>query len=207
MNDQAPTVDRRRLLAVLGTGAAAGFAGCLGEDETSGEDGESDGDDTSEVEDLDNRMIDHPGDEPITFEDDHHCIVCNMRPTNFSAWQGQLAHETDVGAVFCTPGCMSAYVAEPTHFDGADTDIVGAWTTEYRSGEQIDATEASFVIVTDEDGAPDDPMELNPRVFADHDDAVSFLETWDAEELTEDDIITFDEIDREVGSIYRGDRL
>jgi copper chaperone NosL len=50
-------------------------------------------------------------------------------------------------------------------------------------------------------------MELNPRAFAEEDDAVAFLDEWESEELSEDDIIGFEEIDADVASVYREGRF
>lgn len=194
--DRRPlTLDRRGLLGLLGAGTVVGVAGCLG-DGNDGEDGEGDEPRTFEP------TIEHPGDGPVPFTDDQHCPVCNMTPGDYSDWNSQVAHENGRGAAFDTPGCMFAYIVAHT----ADAPISGAWTVGRQSGDLIDATAASFVIVTDET-AVDDPMGISPRAFARRDDAVAFLEAYEAEELTEDDIIAFDEIDRETAEIYRGNRM
>jgi copper chaperone NosL len=125
-----------------------------------------------------------------------------MTPTDYPDWHSQLAHENGERAIFCSSGCMTAYLADLP----VDSEIVGAWTVDYETGELIDALEAFFVIVTD-DSDVDEVMGLNPRAFAEEDDALAFLEEWDSEELSEDDIIGFDDIDAEVASVYRDGRF
>lgn len=185
-------LERRRLLGLLGTGAFVGIAGCSGGDDDADDDENEPGEKTFDPN------IEHPGDEPVEFTDDQNCAVCTMTPTDYSRWQSQLAHGNGEGAVFDSPGCMFAYVAANT----ADSEIAGAWTIDYETREQIDATEAFFVRITDEEAA-DDPMGIEPRAFADEDDALEFIEEWDAEELTEDDIIGLDDVDRDTAMIYR----
>lgn len=193
-------LDRRRLLGALAAGTALGVAGCL--EDSDGTDGNGDGDGNGSDERSFDPNIDHPGGGPIEFTDAHSCVVCGMGPTDYPNHQSQLAHENGEGAVACSPGCFLAYYVATT----ADSPVAGAWTTEITSGELIDATEASFVLVTDE-AAADDPMGIDPRVFAERDDALAFVDDWDAEELSEDDIVELEEIDREIAEIYRGSRL
>ncbi len=192
-------IGRRGLLGTLVAGTAAGVAGCL-------DGGSDDGDDhvDGETADIsyDPNIDEHPGDDPIEFESSHSCAICNMATTDYPRWQSQLAHEDGTGAVFDTPGCLFAYLVATS----SDSSVAGAWATEHETTELVDATDAHFVLVTDADAA-DDPMEINPRVFADHDDAVAYLEEWDAEDLTEDDIVGLEDVDLEIASIYRGNRL
>jgi copper chaperone NosL len=204
-HDRRPLA-RRRVLGAIGAGACVGVAGCLddsGDEEgadadDAGADGGDDGDHPNEPH------IEESGDDPLEFDDDQECVVCGMTPTDYPDWHSQLAHESEERAIFCSSGCMTAYLAAPA----VDSEIVGAQTVDYETGELIDALEAHFVIVTDESGADgNDVMGLNPRAFADEDDAVDYLDEWDAEELTEDDIIGFDEIDADVASHYRDGRF
>ncbi|MFP8953980.1 nitrous oxide reductase accessory protein NosL [Natrialbaceae archaeon A-arb3/5] len=191
-------VTRRRVLGATGAGVAVTTAGCL-----SGNGGDETDDSNSTDEHQYAIDFDHPGDEPVEFTDDQSCPVCGMTPTGYPDWQCQLAHEDGSGATFDTPGCLFAYYAVPP----TDSDVVAAWVTDFRTRELVDATEASFVIVTDSDAVPDEVMDLNPRPFADSDDAVDYLGEWDAEELTEDDIIELEDVDREIAEIYRGNRM
>lgn len=194
-------LERRRLLGLVGTGAFVAGAGCISEFGTGDESGNGDEDESDER--TFEPSIEHPGDGPIEFSRDQNCAVCNMTPTDYPRWQSQLAHENGEGAVFDTPGCMFAYVAATA----SDSPVAGAWTTGFGTRDLIDATEAHYVLVTDADAAADDPMDINPRAFADAEDAVAYLDEWDAEELTEDDIVGFEDIDRETAAIYRGNRL
>ncbi|WP_049904660.1 nitrous oxide reductase accessory protein NosL [Natrialba asiatica] len=189
---------RRRLLGALGIGVTTSIAGCLGELVDNGAEGEDD-----DEHPFADRVIDHPGGESIPFTEDQHCAVCNMRPTSYARWQGQLAHENGEGAVFDTPGCLFAYYAAPP----VESPVSDAWTTNFGTTELIDATDAHFVLVTDEDGVDSEPMGLNPRPFAAREDAVAYLDEWDAEALTEEDIIELSAVDREIARIYRGRRV
>ncbi|ELY94831.1 lipoprotein [Natrialba chahannaoensis JCM 10990] len=199
MTDRADRADesvaRRTVLGSVGAGTVVGLAGCLGGFGDSDEPDEN-GNDRHPYE---ARVIEHDGGEPIEFTDDQNCAVCNMTPADYPAWQSQLAHENGDGAVFDTPGCMAAYVAAPP----VDAPVEGAWTTDFETGDLIDATEAYFVVVTNEDAVSGETMGLNPRPFADREDAVDYLDEWDGEELTQDDIIGFGDIDRTVADIYR----
>ncbi|QRV15596.1 nitrous oxide reductase accessory protein NosL [Haloterrigena salifodinae] len=187
-------LERRRLLGLLGAGLLAGGAGCLGGDE-----GGADEEDDERTVDP---TLEHPGDEPVAFTDEQNCPICNMTPADYPNWHGQVAHEDGTGAAFDTPGCLFAYLVITT----SDSPVAGAWTADFETGDLVDATEAHFVLITDET-AVDDPMKINPRTFANRDDAVAFLEEYDAEDLTEEDIVGFDEIDRETAEIYRGNRM
>ncbi|ADD05916.1 NosL family protein [Natrialba magadii ATCC 43099] len=202
MTDRADRADesfaRRAVLGSLGAGTAVGLAGCLG---GFGDDDEDEnGNDRHPYE---ARMVEHDGGEPIEFTDDQACAVCNMTPAGYPAWKGQLAHENGEGAVFDTPGCLFAYYVVPP----VDDSITDAWVTDFETGELIDATEAYFVIVTNEDAVSGETMGINPRPFADREDAVSYLDEWDGEELTEDDIIGLSDVSREIAEIYRGNRM
>ena len=188
-------LERRRLLGVLGAGSIAGLAGCSGDDD------EADDEDGNDERAIDPNM-EHPGDDPVEFTGDQECPVCGMPPTNYSRWNAQLAHEDGTGAIFDTTGCLFAYVAAMA----SDSPIENAWTMDYETRDLVDATEAHYVLITDEN-AVDDPMTINPRAFGDEDDALEFVEDWDAEELTDDDIIGLEDVDRDVAMIYRASRL
>ncbi|SEV99893.1 nitrous oxide reductase accessory protein NosL [Natrinema salifodinae] len=193
-------LERRRLLGLLGASATAAVAGCL-VDYSEGEDGsEDDGDDQAQVYEPTHEDVEAG---PIEFVDTQGCAVCSMTPTNYPRRQSQLVHENGQAAVFDSPGCLFAYIASST----PDSPIADAWTTDFGTRELIDATEAHFVLITDEDAA-DDPMGIDPRPFADREDAMAFLDEWEAEELTEDDVMVgIDDVDLETASIYRGKRL
>lgn len=203
MTREGRSIDRRRVVGIVGAGAMGLAAGCLGfgDDEASG-----DGATTDDSGDDEHRFagtVDHPGDESLEFTGEYSCPVCNMTPGEYPQWQSQLALEGGEGVLFDTPGCLFAYyVAQPT-----DAEITNVWVTDFDSGDLIDGTEAWYVIVTDDEPVPQETMGLNPRPFEEYDDAVAYLDEWDAEDLTEDDIIQLDDVDRETAAIYRGNRL
>jgi nitrous oxide reductase accessory protein NosL len=188
---------RRVLLGTFAAGATAAGAGCLVD--LSGDDPE-DADDRAQVYEPTFEQVEET---PFEFTDDQRCAVCSMTPTNYPRRRGQLVHENGAAAVFDSPGCLFAYVVSST----PDSPVAGAWTTDYGTRDLIDATGAHFVLITDADAA-DDPMGIDPRPFADREDALAFLEEWEAEDLTEDDVIVgLEAVDLEIASIYRGNRL
>lgn len=202
--DAGEPITRRRLLGTAGTGTALAVAGCLGG--PGGDDESAEGDEGADAasgnrygEDL----VDHPGDEPIAFLEGQRCPVCGMTAKNYANWYCQLAHENGKGAVFDTPGCLFAYYA----YQPIESPVTAGWVTGFESGDLIDATAAHYVLVTDEQATVDEPMGPNPRPFADRADAVAYLEEWEAEDLTEDDIIPLSEVDTEHAELYRGNRL
>lgn len=189
-------LERRGLLGSLGAGLAAGFAGCLGGEQPEDQSGDEPPARVYEP------TIENVTDGPFEFPEGHRCAVCGMPATKYFG-KGQLVHENGLAAVFDSPGCLFAYKVSST----PESPIAGAWTTDYETGDLIDATAAHFVLITDEEAA-DDPMGIDPRPYADREDAIAFLEEWDAEELTEDDIIVgLEEVDLEIASIYRKNRL
>ncbi|AEH37421.1 nitrous oxide reductase accessory protein NosL [Halopiger xanaduensis] len=199
-------ITRRQLLGAAGTGTAIAAAGCLGggsEDDT----GSGDRSDEEVGEGATNRygesLVDHPGDEPIAFVDGQHCPVCRMTPASYSGWHCQLAHENGEGAVFDTPGCLFAYYA----YQPVEEPVTAGWVMGIEADDLIDATEAHYVLVTDSEATADEPMGPNPRPFADREDAVAYLEAWEAEDLTEEDVISLDDVSQEHAEIYRGSRL
>ena len=188
---------RRRLLGALGVGVAAGVGGCLGGESDAG----NGGDDTpAQVYEPTMEGIE---DGPFEVPDGHRCAVCGMPATDYFG-KGQLVHENGLAAVFDSPGCLFAYKASST----PDSPIAGAWTTDYETGDLIDATAAHFVLITDKEAATD-PMGIDPRPYAAREDAVAFLEGWEAEELSpaEDIIVGLEPVDLEIASIYRESRL
>lgn len=199
--DDRSGFERRWFLGAIGAGVTAGLAGCLGGNlpGTGGNDGSADGSSAQVYE----PSIENVEEGPFDIPEGHRCAVCGMTATNYFG-TGQLVHENGLAAVFDSPGCLFAYTVSST----PDSPIAGAWTTDYETGDFIDATEAHFVLITDEEAA-DDPMGIDPRPYADREDAVAFLEGWDAEDLSPDDdiIVGLEPVDLELASIYRGTRL
>ncbi len=200
VNQPTPAYRRRALLSSIGVGAAASFAGCLGGDDSEPDDENGNGDDA-------NGDADENGDDDAEFEqaadfpDERECAVCSMVAGEYSDWNAQLIHEDGHREYFCSSGCMAAYYGAPEEFSGPDSEIEGVWVTEYETGELIDGTEAYFVEVTDEDHV-DDIMMRNPTPFADREDAEAFVDEF--EEYDDEDIITLESFDRELGEFYRG---
>ncbi|MFC4544460.1 nitrous oxide reductase accessory protein NosL [Halosolutus amylolyticus] len=190
------STSRRRFLGVVGTGVPVGVTGCLG---GTGDDGNDDGDGEHQYA----TDVEHPGDEPLEFTGEYVCPVCNMIPADYPTWRCQLAHEDGQGALFDTPGCLFAYYAAPP----TDAEITAAWVTDFESEALVDGFEASYVLVTDDAAVPEETMGINPRPFENREDAVAYLDEWDAEDLTEDDVVELTDVDREIAAIYRGNRL
>ncbi|SEQ50189.1 nitrous oxide reductase accessory protein NosL [Natrinema salaciae] len=197
--DDRDGLERRGLLGTFGVGVAAAIAGCLGGIRP----GDGGNDDDGSPAQVYEPTIEDVENGPFEFPEGHRCAVCGMTATDYFG-KGQLVHENGLAAVFDSPGCLFAYVVSST----PESPIAGAWTTDYETSDLIDATEAHFVLITDEDAA-DDPMGIDPRPYADREDAVAFLEGWEAEDLSpEDDIIVgLEAVDLEIASIYRGARL
>ncbi|WP_408958890.1 nitrous oxide reductase accessory protein NosL [Natrinema sp. 74] len=192
-------LERRRLLGALGAGVTVGTAGCLG-GLSGADDGSGEDDEKAQVYEPTHEGVDEG---PIEFTADQNCAVCNMTPTDWPGRQSQLVHENGLAAVFDSPGCLFAYKVSST----PDSPTAGAWTTDYETGDLIDATAAHFVLITDEQAA-EDPMGIDPRPYAAREDAMAFLEEWEAENLTEDDVIVgLEPVDMEIAAIYRGARL
>ena len=185
-------LERRRLLGTLGAGAAIGIAGCLG---GSGSDGPP-----AQVYEPSLEGVEEG---PVEFTGSQRCDVCGMAIADY-AGRSQFVHENGQAAVFDLPGCLFTYTVSST----PDSPIQGAWTTDYNTEELIDATTAYFVLITDEEAAPD-PMGINPRPYATREDALAFLEDWEAENLSpeEDIIVGLEEVDMEIARIYRESRL
>ena len=139
--------------------------------------------------------------EPTEFPEDANCPVCNMVPAEFPDWNAQAVHEDGERAYTCSAGCMVAYVAYPEEFAVSDTEIAGAWVTEFETGELIDGTEAHYALETKEERV-DDVMGKNPAPFEKREGAVAYVDEVDY--LGEDDIVRFEDFDKETADMYRG---
>ncbi|APW97667.1 hypothetical protein CHINAEXTREME_07725 [Halobiforma lacisalsi AJ5] len=204
MTDRSPLRpwSRRRLLAAAGVGSVTGLAGCTGGGDA---DDVVDPDDDDGDEDARSpHLVDHPVDEPLSFESDHLCGVCTMGVVNYPERNAQLAHENGEGIPFCSPGCLFAYYVAPDHFDGPDSPVANVWVTDFDTGELIDGFEAYYALERDELRA-DDPMKIDPRVYADEETALEYVRQYD--DLSEDDVIGLEEVDEDVARIYRSTRL
>ena len=73
--------------------------------------------------------------------EDARCPVCNMMAAKFPAWNTQVLHEDGTRVFPETAGCMVSYYAVTEKFADTDSAIVGAWATEFETGERIDGRE------------------------------------------------------------------
>lgn len=198
---------RRRLLKLLGTGAAFGAVastGCLDD----GTEEQPEDDDEEPDEGPEDQPDDEPEevavDEPSEFPEDANCPVCNMVPAEHPDWNAQVVHDDGERAYFCSVGCMTAYVGFADRFFVSDAELAGAWVSEYGTDKLIDGLDAHYALETDPDRV-DDNMMLNPAAFEDRDDAVEYVEAVDY--LDEDDIVGFDDLGADTGRDYRGQQI
>lgn len=139
----------------------------------------------------------------VSIPADAECAVCSMKPANFPDVNSQLSFADGERKFFCSPGCLTAFYGDPDNFvSGRDTNgIVGVWDHDYGTKEMIDADHASYVLETDGDRV-DLPMKMNPVPFDLEADAVEYVDQYD--DLTEDEIVSLLEFDRELAERYRG---
>ncbi|MFW5974122.1 MAG: nitrous oxide reductase accessory protein NosL [Natrialbaceae archaeon] len=191
-------IDRRTVLGTLGTGTVIALAGCTGNgDDADDEEADGDGTDPDGTDEDDGtEQLDQPADVP----EEEPCAVCEMIAAEYPDWNAQLVHEDEERAFFCSSGCLSAYYADPTAFDGPDSPVANAWVTGFESGELLDAEEAHFVRVTDADDV-DDVMMMNPTPFENREDAEAFVGEF--EKYDEEDIIGFEDFDMDLAMLYR----
>jgi nitrous oxide reductase accessory protein NosL len=177
-----PTATRRRYLLAGSALAAGALAGCAGGAPTNGGSTDSSG----------------PADVP----DDASCAVCQMKPAKYPDYNAQLDYEQRERRFFCSSGCMAAFAAVPGHFDEAygDATLASAWVHDHATKEYVDGRSAHYVIETNADRV-DDPMMKNPLPFANREDAVAYVEQYD--DLSEEDIVAFEDFDRELAESYR----
>jgi len=142
-------------------------------------------------------------DEPAAVPEDATCAVCNMKPAEYPDWNAQLAFDDGERFHFCSPGCGTAFYADPGRFaEGRSRDAIeGIWFRDYGSTELTDGTAASFVLEMNADRI-DAPMMKNPVPFADRADAVAYVEQYD--DLGEDDVVGLDAFDVELAKQFRG---
>lgn len=204
---------RRQFVCVTGAGAVLGLAGCTGETPADEQAPSGNGEDADDADDAgdggddggnadEEEFASHPGDEPREVPAGHICNgVCGMEVIDYPDWNAQLAHANGMGAFFCTSGCMVGYLAAPDHVGAIDAEVVGAWVTDFESGDLIDGTEAYYALEDDIDRM-EEPMRVNPRPFAERSDAVAYVEEYP--DLEESDVVRLDEFDLETARIYRG---
>jgi len=189
-------VDRRTVLRTAAAGTTLAIAGCITKSEPAADDNTTDDQPADdETTDADTAA------QPAAIPADANCEVCNMVAADYPAWNAQLTHDTGDDAYFCSAGCLAAYTADPSRFDGPDSAVDTAWVTEYDTESFIEASEAFFVRVRDPDHV-DDIMMKNPTPFESREDAIGFTESFEA--YGEDDIVRFSDFDMELATFYRG---
>ena len=141
--------------------------------------------------------------EPATVPGDESCAVCEMMPAKFPGANAQVSFEDGARAFFCSPGCKTAFYADPGNFraDRRRDDVVGAWDHDYGSKEQIDALGANYVLETDASRI-DLPMMENPVPFGSRADAVAYVDRY--HDLSADDVIPLTAFTVDVAERYRG---
>lgn len=142
-------------------------------------------------------------DEPAAVPEDAACGVCEMAPAEYPDWNAQLAFDDGERVHFCSPGCATAFYADPGQFtDGYDQDdVAGIWARDYESTVLIDATDASFVLETNADRI-DAPMMKNPLPFSERTDAEDYVAQYD--DLGPADVVGLEDFDVELARQFRG---
>ena len=141
--------------------------------------------------------------EPAAVPEDESCTVCEMTPAKFPDANAQASVEGADRAFCCSPGCLTAFYADPARFrDGVtQDDIVGAWAHDYGTKAEIDAIAASFVLETGGERV-DLPMMTNPVPFRDRAAALAYTGQYD--DLGEADVVPLTAFTVDLASRYRG---
>lgn len=186
-------MDRRELLvAVVGTGTLA-LAGCLGDgDDTDGDHG-GNGDGGS-LGGGETRLVEDeefpPVDEPASVPSGALCGVCNMTPADYPHANTQAVHENEARQFFCSPGCLVTYAVATDQLAETDSPLATMWARDADHEGLVVAGDLLWVLDTDVDRGVD-PMR-NPLPYENHEDALEWVATYD--DLSEDDIVAFEEI-------------
>jgi nitrous oxide reductase accessory protein NosL len=198
---------RRSILAALAGASTLGLAGCAGQqggdEETTASETTTAEPTTTEAETTAAETTAQDLNSPAEVPEDARCAVCEMKAANFPEWNAQLSTEDDERVHFCTPGCFTAYRADPGHFDDGRTwdQVVGAWVHDYDTKELIDATAAQYALEMDQERI-DAPMGMNPLPFETTEAAVAYTEQYD--DLTSHDVVGLDAFDVPLARKYRG---
>ena len=205
-------VTRRRLLSASALAVAAGLAGCgqQGSETTTGPGTDTTTSaDTTTSTDTTTTTATPSADlsEPVEpVPEESRCAVCNMYAADYPAWNAQATHENGDRKYFCSPGCLTAYHATPSHFDDAHSqdDLAYEWVRAYRSREYVDATAAYYVL--EETAAHiDAPMGENPVPFAEESEARAYVEEYD--DRTREDIVELAAFDVPLARRFRASFL
>ncbi len=198
-------VNRRNVLGTVGSGAVLALAGCVGSDDEADEPEDTGDDSADDTEDEPTELS-----EPTEFPEGEECTVCNMITEEYPEWNAQLVKADETRVYFCSAGCLSAYSYNPEHFGGENETVENVWVTDYDTGELIDGMDAYYVRVQAPDHI-DDIMMMNPTPFESREAAESLIDElnqeYDGAYDVEEDIIRFDDFDRELAMHYRADFL
>ncbi len=205
MKQNRQFVNRRDVLGTVGAGTVLALAGCVGSDDDTDEPDENGDGSVDDAEEGPTELS-----EPTEFPEGEECAVCNMITEEYPEWNAQLVKADETRVYFCSSGCLLAYFTDPEHFGGEDETVEALWVTDYDTGELIDGMEAYYVRVK-EPGHIDDIMMMNPTPFESREAAESLIDElngeYDGAYDLDEDVITFDDFDRELATHYRADLL
>lgn len=192
---------RRTVLVGVAGASTIGLAGCAGQQ---GEDGETTTEtSTDEPSETTTSTSEVALTDPIDVPGDASCAVCEMKAAKFPEWNAEISFEDGHRAHFCSPGCMTAYYADPGQFEEGRTQdaLLGAWAHDYVSREFVDARAAYWVLEMNADRI-DAPMMKNPLPFEAESAATAYVDQY--EDLSTDDVIQLTDFDRDLVTEYRG---
>ncbi|MFC3956956.1 nitrous oxide reductase accessory protein NosL [Halovivax cerinus] len=195
--DGPPT--RRHVLAAVGVAGGSALAGCLSDPEPEA----SATEDRIPYSAAAVAIDDHPLSEPLRFSGENSCPVCTMTPADYLPWSCQLAHADGTGLFFESPGCLLAYRAV-TRAHPTDAPIERIWFIDQDTREMFDAADGFLVKETALESQAS-PMSGSPVPFATEERAMAYVD--DADHLDADDVLTIDDVDRELAAFYRGGRM
>lgn len=198
------------MLGASGTALAFSLAGCTGagDDSETGTDSEvvtdtMEPDTETATPESAATETGESSQSPLSVPEDAHCAVCNMMPAKFPDYNAQLQFESAEPLFFCSNGCMASFAADSGHFDEAyaDASIAAAFVHDHDSVDWIDGLEASYALEMNSERV-NDPMRINPLAFDTETDATAYVEQYD--DLTAEDIVSFEAFDRDLAKQYRG---
>ncbi len=207
-DDTGRPLTRRTLLASGASVTALALAGCSENgDGTATSPAETDAGTATDAETATDAPTTTAGQQDLAspvepVPDEARCAVCNMYSAKFPEWNAQLTHENGDRKTFCSPGCLTAYHAVPSHFDDAHSqdDVAHAWVRDYTSKDYVDATTAQYVLEETE-AHIEAPMGENPVPFADAADAQSYVDQYDS--LTSNDVVPLSAFDVALARRFR----
>jgi PGF-CTERM protein len=152
---------------------------------------------------------------PAPFDAENSCPVCNMNPDGdtYEAWHGQAIHADGTRVEACSTGCLVEYVTYPDFYGQSESAIESVWAVDFediyeedgewtRDGDHqdlIDLREGYLVLTPSARSYYGMPMsDGSPLAFASRNDAEAWIEENDIEyyeTVSEDDIVTLDELE------------